>query len=336
MKPTIIPVPKEEHQLHTAFQVYDIYYNGRIIQLVLWDAGDIDLYPRGENGVYLDDWRRAKNQSLLAAQLEAMELLGYKGEITMPNYKLSPNIIKHMTEEGNKLCERRVAHMNVGFPIGYEKLQAAILPARWRDVILEMKREGITALYATTDLNVTVNADGIERAAKIYVKTKHEMLFCHERHTIQLDLSVLSDDELSGLISWVNTSVRERRLANIAMNTIMVFLNCYADSSGHVVARWPALTTLINPKIGYSAHERQILAGWRTKFASPPRNLKPYGWEPMHNVGHGWRTKNEKAMKLTEMILTSASLLPEKVEDSAEVKASISSWTPIAGDLDKP
>lgn len=252
----------------------------------------------------------------------------------MPNYKLSPSIVQHMIAEGNKLLERRVSHMNTGFPIGYKKLQAAILPGRWRDTILEMKADGISAIHDATILRVSVVAYGIERAADVYVITKKKMLFCHDSHSVQLDLQVLSSVELSSLISWVNTAVRERRLANLAKKTIAEFFDGRSGgTSGHIVARWPALTTLVDPKTGWSEHQRMINAGWRTKFASPPRNLNPYLWGVTPS---GWQVKNEKAMKLTEMLLNSASLLPEKVEDSAEVEASIYSWTPAPGDLDKP
>lgn len=70
----------------------------------------------------------------------------------MPNYKLSPKIIEHMIAVGNNLCERRVSHMQTGFPISRNKIQEAILPAKWRKVILEMKAEGVAALWSCAEM----------------------------------------------------------------------------------------------------------------------------------------------------------------------------------------
>lgn len=170
-------------------------------------------------------------------------------------------------------------------------------------------------------------------------KVAHRDLgFCtHGSDRIAFDASVFTPDEIAVLTKWTNTAVQERRLANLAKKTINVFLktNAFSLTSAHVLARWPALAMLVDPKTKvyyYSDHERSNLVEWRRKFQEPVRNLKPYAWSPTDT----WYIRNQKAMRLAETILTSAQMLPEKIEDTSEVKALVVSWRPLPGDLDKP
>lgn len=254
----------------------------------------------------------------------------------MPNHKLSPNIIDHMQSVGKALCARRVAYMETGFPIGRDKMQAAILPAKWRDVIMEMKRDGVSALNSTASIIVEIKGEGITRTTHAQIHRRTEG-FLYANVKPQADLSVLTPEEITKLATWVNTAVQERRLANLANRTINNFFDDgQGKSVAHVVARWPALITLIDPDLsrGYlSYHEQKvILPGWKQKFSNPPNNLKPYAWAP----NDPWLAKHRKAMLLTETVLASAQMLPKEIPDTAEVTANVRSWTPLPGDLDKP
>lgn len=266
----------------------------------------------------------------------------------MPNYKLGPTIIDHMKARATALCERRVSYMQCGFPISKEKVQAAILPIRWRETVLEMKRDGVAALNTTNALSLLVDLgfSDTPRAAQVklflpdvspYSDMDRDKRFQICSSNPGFDTEPLTDAERVALTKWVNTIVTERRLANIAKKAITGFLEKHALTTGHVLARWPMVVSLIDAsKVGhYQTRDREIVASFRQRFNDPPKTLKPYLWSDSEKL-HGWPAKNKGAMRVAETVIASASMLPEEVKDQAEVHATIQSWRPAPGDLDKP
>lgn len=257
----------------------------------------------------------------------------------MPNYKLGVKTILDLKSVANNLVDRRVDHMETGFPLSYDKIQAGILPAKWRDTLLAMKADGLQTAITTTRPESWVAHPAILRSVKLSFALRKSVVIPSYKQ-LDFDTTVLTPDEIEALAKWANNAVRERRLAKLATTTINEFLDTepYSRSTGHILARWPALATLSSQFERmlcktYSSHtERELRRSWRQKFLDAPANLKPYGWGP----ADPWPVKNKKAMQLAEMVLTSAEMLPGKIEVNAEVKAEVTSWTPLPGDLDKP
>ncbi len=246
----------------------------------------------------------------------------------MPNYKLSPRVLDDMKDRATYLTNQRVEQARTGFPLTRDQVQQAVLPAKWRDQILEMEDDGVEGFVRGPEVNTWLRLDlrGLEREVKLnlsagsyYEEQKHLILATKEDG---FDLTVLPPAKQAQLAEWANNLVLERRLANLAQKTINTFLNNdrMSKSVGHVVARWPALTILVQD------------TGWRHKFASPPVNLKPYRWLPTDD----WPVKNKKAIQIAEMMLTSGAMLPSSIKNDDEIKATLTSWKPLPGDTDKP
>lgn len=269
----------------------------------------------------------------------------------MPNYKLSPTVVDDMKTYAKKLVERRISQMQSGFPLSRDRIQEGILPEKWRQTIKDMAFDNLDTLQKTERVLIVVSADRPTLVQLFNVKPK--VFYCYDENIeyevyaklrfnknqsprITFDMSVLSDSERAALVAWANTAVQERRLANLAMRTVNAFLDKHATSVGHVVARWPGLVMLAKElntlsNAYTSPTQQKFRKEWRNKFASPPANLKPYRWQRTDE----WPVKNQKAMKLTEVMLTSGSMMPEPVAPTA-LGATLVSWTPLSGDLDKP
>lgn len=259
----------------------------------------------------------------------------------MPNYKLSPKVCDHMRAVAKQLVERRCAHMQTGFPLSLDKIQQAVLPAKWRSAILDMIDDGVK-LIEYRSLTCWVDDTSIERAAVLdFVITPPNSVKSPCLAGAVIDVDVLTTDEIAALAKWVNGAVLERRLANLALRTINSFLDI-AVTSGHVLARWPALTMLVqgDPRTicsWMSQTEVNSITGWRRKLAEPPRHLKFYAWPAdLQHPERQWYERHRKAMRAAEVALTGGSMLPKDVKDDSEVKATVKSWRPLPGDLDRP
>jgi hypothetical protein len=266
----------------------------------------------------------------------------------MPNYKLTASCLADMTNAANNLCNRRVNQAKTGFPLTNDHIRAALILPKWRATFEQMQAEGVDTISKTTTSVHIVNhwMPGVERDVLLWITHRHEYHTSskHARgayyvvaefnrgdasvNNLVLDPSILTDGEQAALAKWINNVVQEKRLTNIAKSLIGGFFSFLIsrrdDTMAHVIARWPALKYLVQ--------DNNI---WRDRFNNAPRNLKPYGWS-LHDWEHGWYAKHAKAMALTDMVLTSAAMLPATIENTDEVKAIVVSWRPLPHDLDHP
>lgn len=258
----------------------------------------------------------------------------------MPNYKLGAKIVADMVNAAGIIVNRTVRQVETGFPLSFDQVQAGILPERWRTTALEMRRDGFY-LHTSKTAYTSVAHDTIPRTAQLSISYKgHDLLVMSNSmyQTERLDTSILTDKEIAALAAWVNNAVRERRFAGLVTATIKDFLEKHAETTGHVLARWPALTILgdavrdVSSPYG-STTIREGRESLRAKLADPPRSLKPYDWDARSTM---WRMKHARAMQLSELVLASALMLPKDMTDEALMTASIRSWTPLPGDPDKP
>jgi hypothetical protein len=117
--------------------------------------------------------------------------------------------------------------------------------------------------------------------------------------TFPIDLRALPDDQRATLIKWVDHAVQEARLAYITKQTVSEFLDkTETNTVGHLMARWPALVSVIED-------ER-----WKMRCGDAPKNLRRYHWS-CSSYAEAWYAKNKRAMKLAEVYLLSALMLPK-------------------------
>jgi hypothetical protein len=111
-----------------------------------------------------------------------------------------------------------------------------------------------------------------------------------------LSTAHLSADKVAALVTWTNNVVRERRLKQVADATVTALLMHWMPTVGHVMARFPVLALL--------AQEQP----WKARFHQPPQRLRRYEW-PADGPAAEARACYEKAMRATEVVLTSATML---------------------------
>lgn len=255
----------------------------------------------------------------------------------MANYKLSAKLVEEMISVTGRMVNRRADNMEQAFPLTHDQIYAGCIPAEWKELLISMAEYGI-GIAANHVINLRVEHPSIIRVACINIKSTRNFLgFVHGKQ-VTFDTSKLTDKEISALASWVNNAVQEHRVGNLVKATVIEFLRNRAATTGHVIARWPALTMLVarlQEEIGNRWDSRtqvETRKVWREKFADPPRNLKPYSWS---NEDMVWYEKHRKAMAICDEVLLSASMLPVVVSTS-DIKASVTSWVPLPTDLDKP
>lgn len=265
----------------------------------------------------------------------------------MPNYKITPRLRDTMVGQAANLCQRRVAQAQTGFPLTQEHVRDTLIPDKWRQVFNAMRADGINTIQTTSlswiivDQSHGVDRDALislQHPAEFYIHSLQgsgsyylEPMFKRNHATdnmsrLVFDKTILTDDELSSLVKWVNNVVQEKRLSNLALRTITGFINEYQEagySIAHIAARWPALKYMVSG-------DRQ----WVDRFNNVPRNLKPYKWS-VHAETHGWYGKHKKAMALSDMVITSAAMLPAVVNNDV-VKATLLTWRPLPTDQDSP
>lgn len=248
----------------------------------------------------------------------------------MANYKLGKNLPEQMVARATSLIRRREDQARTGFPLSEDILRDAILPARWRHNIKEMVTEGMTGIPKTRQIQVMVaGLPGLERDVILHLGVHGEGILhahnqvqacyyydivCHFKLEVRSetddemlaritpDWSLFPVEQLTSLAAWTNNLVTETRLVRIARRVIKDYLVNQPELSrtvGHVMARWPGLALLVA--------EDKI---WRRRFANPPRNLKPYGW----SENSAWLKLYGKAMKLADMVLLSADMLPAEIK----------------------
>lgn len=263
----------------------------------------------------------------------------------MPNYRLTPSFVATMTSTADSLCKRRVDQAQTGFPLTNAHVRAALISPKWRETFEHMRADGVDTISRTShsvfifDRSVDYT---IERTVLLQLSHSDEFHTNHKHarapynivpdfdrgsasvNELLFDPSLLTPDEQAALAKWVNNVVQEKRLTNIARKTIGSFLDAHLTSGytlAHVATRWPALK--------YLAQGDRL---WADRFNNIPRNLKPYAW----SIHSKWHTSHAKAMALTDMVLTSAAMLPATIENTGEVKAVVLSWRPLPLDRDSP
>jgi hypothetical protein len=255
----------------------------------------------------------------------------------MANYKLSDSVTQDLNAVAAALAWRRVVHMETGFPLTVEQLQMGLLPACWRETVPELARCGF-AMPQDTMPTVEFRDPSMPRTPSVILQVKSGVFVKNAYKSSPFDMGVLDTEDTERLMVWVNTAIAERRQARLIMRVVKEFLTTHADTTGHVLARWPSLIMLADrlsdTVTGYtSTHKSETRSNWKDKFHESPQRLARYGWNSLAEFE--WVRQWEKAMRLAETVLAGALLLPSAVEDNSPVRGKIRSWEPLPDDRDR-
>lgn len=250
----------------------------------------------------------------------------------MPNWKLSGSVKDEIQNQANALAARRVQHMMADFPMSVAEVQRAIMPDSHLEALRSLEDGGILSLPKAQGLPIVFFRDdflALTRGAGVLVTLPSEVFIprtvyhnWHAHYGKKLELKStrealmfdrLDPEQKSRLATWVNRSVKERRLEQIAALTVRrVLKNCM--TSGELLATWPLLGTLVTDAV------------WRGRLRAPPRKLSNYAprtyvIEPLL-----------RRMQATEVILTGAEMMAEYVPTPGVVHADLAVWEHLPND----
>jgi hypothetical protein len=252
----------------------------------------------------------------------------------MPNHRISDSARDALISTVEALTRRRVNHMESGFPIGFGKLQAALLPKKWRDVVPEMEAAGV-CVQSHTRVTVRLRHEQIMREANVVLGTRQQLLGVSWHAVMNLHYDALSGEEIHALARWVNTAVSERRLARLVLRVSKEFLNCYAPTTAHIQARWPEMRVVFDhlSESGHWSRRRVDNDTWKERIGDRVRSPQKYTWDTDGELA--WELKSRKARELIGGVLAGALLLPREVGGSSEVVAQVDKWVPLPTDPDR-
>jgi hypothetical protein len=254
----------------------------------------------------------------------------------MPNYKLPPSLREHMVAQAKTLCDRRVSLAHDDFPLTREDIQDAAMPPRVRKIVKGLIAEGMQTIQQTHTFHFVLRKDlhSIDRDVVVSAHVSEPMFYFKEIHrystsdrvfavdTHDVDISWLPQEKLTALSKWVNNAVKENRMREVTMSTVAWFLQhaCLPVdhiTAAHIMARWPTIATLATEKY----HQ--------ARFREVPAKLTRWDW-PENDPA---REKCRRAMRLADMVLTSAQMMPKEDRTAKrELSASIIIWEKFPGE----
>lgn len=133
----------------------------------------------------------------------------------MANYRINPNQGDQIRSSAEALCNRRIALAEGGFPMSVEQIEHSIVPLRCRELFAKLRVLGAENIGQTFDVNVRTppSVSGVTRRAtlKIILPTRIDYV---RNDLLDMDISELTEGEVTDLAEWVNNNVREQRIKN--------------------------------------------------------------------------------------------------------------------------
>jgi hypothetical protein len=217
----------------------------------------------------------------------------------MPNYTITPRVISSMLERARQLAGRRTAVMCDDFPLTLDEVQTGLLAPEVRGAvksIVNNKSQHMLRVirYAKINMPDTTSYVQLNFNKELY----NSNWDANGNHMFYVDhLSPLKRIRLN---EWCTKATQEFRIAAVTHDVVKSYLTRGVTLTvAHVLAQWPTLSLLISGD--------QI---WTERFNAPPKNLKRYQWQ-LPGPDHTWLAKYRKAMKLADIVLTSAVMLPK-------------------------
>jgi hypothetical protein len=240
----------------------------------------------------------------------------------MPNWTLSPTFKAYTSAWASNLADKRLFQSQRDFPLNRDTIQKLTASDRMLALLKELGSHGIktdttvntVGWYVPGNRGIILSVKGISPSVitsdahrgysynlmnKTAAPRTKGLLHNAMAPTFPMDWQALTEDQRATLTKWVDHAVQEVRLAHITKQTVSEFLDkTETNTVGHLMVRWPALVSVIED-------ER-----WKMRCGDAPKNLRRYHWS-CNPYAEAWYTKNKRAMKLAEVCLLSAMMLPK-------------------------
>ncbi len=257
----------------------------------------------------------------------------------MPNWRFSGSIVSTINARAVVLANTQAKHIWDRCPFDFDTLQTFLVPDPkvWnaltvaRDAGIEVPQIAVMSLIFSAKL---WNEFGIQRSAILniasprdtgwwasrlygnlsdnYGGTSSVSLWTRRAKGAYIRPDQIADDELrTQVVQWVNLSVRNARLRNMAIEAVSCAMDML-ESSGQLLANWPFLATLCTDDF------------WTNRFRNPPLRLHNYR---VHTFSHA---VSEVTREATEVFLTGAGMLEPYAPDSSRITATLSTYNPTA------
>lgn len=258
----------------------------------------------------------------------------------MPNWRFSGVIVHDINARAQTLATNQASWIWDRCPLSFDQLQMLLVPdPKVWDVLTTARDAGVDVPQAASfslvfsaklwpeiqrsaALTVTAPPGQVWWAPKNYgFHAKYENgradgNWSSKKAGAYVRPDQIEDDETrQQIIQWVNLSVRNARLRNMAGAAVSRAMY-YFESTGQLLATWPFLATLCTDPF------------WVNRFRSPPAKLRNY-YQP--NFETVVKTVTREA---TEVFLTGASLLEPYQPDNTRVHASLALYNPAANPED--
>lgn len=258
----------------------------------------------------------------------------------MPNWRFSGAIVSDINARATVLADTQAKWIWGRCPLSFEQLQAILVPDPKVWGAITTARDAGVEVPQASSFSLVFSAKlwpEIQRSAALTVTAPHGQKWWKpktygfhagyddgradenwrgNKSGAYIRPDQIEDDETrQQLIQWVNLSVRNARLRNMAKTAVSKAMD-YFESTGQLLATWPFLTTLCTD------------AFWTNRFRSPPVKLHNY-YQPLFDS-----TVKPVTREATEVFLTGASMLEPYEPDTTRVHATLSVYNPVANPED--
>lgn len=256
----------------------------------------------------------------------------------MPNYKLPNKIVDEIQGNADKLMRRRVNYALLDPPITVAQVQRSAVEPDLLATMHNLISAGVQGITQARQVHFALlrrNTPGLHRDVMLYlalptpavlkagtyvyvpeVGGPQQAVYGVHDAFVSAATDAFEPEELGRLAAWANEVVRIRRHKQMVSLTVKeMFSHGYIESTGHILARWPILATLVDD------------ARYKTALHNSPKSLKAYAFPPGKPDPQLVAT-----MRGCEPLILGAQLLEDPKPDPTRVRATLVAYEKLASD----
>ena len=249
----------------------------------------------------------------------------------MPNYKLGSTIRNIINYEARAQSTKRNTHITApSCPLTTAQIQSHIMPAEAVSLLRQLTFGGVQNLPSHKAINVALRSaylPGLTHDVCVHLQLPETVFvprnsYYGRQHNstdvLTFDAGEPLDDETrDALTAWGNKIVREKRLEELAGETVDAVLG-QCQSTADIAVRWPFLMTLVPERYASDARDCKL---WRGRFRAVPKDLRRYA--------HEFGPLMQRKMVAAEVYLTSASMLGDYTHAEGTIRANVQDYNKV-------
>jgi hypothetical protein len=255
----------------------------------------------------------------------------------MPTYNLTAPFRDHVLRNVKYAMNKRYETACRPFPLDQQTMQRSILSPWQLETALSLANSGMAMrrassfavilpsgrFHPTRHVGVNVATTTPTFVEKSAVLTSHSVLDDYREHQVNvMHTECMTSEQHEEVCIWLKRALAERRNIALVYSTVKEVL-ANMQTTSDVVAWWPALCGYVSDSAdGWS----RAPWPWKSRLASPPRDLKRHG--PSPEV----RAKYSDRIEVSNMLLAGAALMPALPPDKADIEVSVAGWQRLDGD----